>query len=99
MFDKENASYKEFVHKAHAAGMTAKLLKHYADTDKKARMDEGLCKHCAYIGTRIGGAAITARKCGNCGAEMVFDSTCTDRLCQKCATEIGHCKHCGQKLD
>jgi len=87
-------------HKEHVNGMSVRLIQYYLDYGKRDRLQSGLCKYCAYIGTdRVGGAAITKCNCDYCGIEMTFGNTCTDCFCAKCAVEIKHCKHCGQKLD
>lgn len=79
---------------------TEKLLKYYSDQDKKERKKEGLCKFCYYYNyDRIGGCAITIKKCENCGTEMSFGSTATDMYCLDCAINNGFCKQCGQKMD
>jgi len=100
MFNKEMAKQRKYDNKDHIDKMTTRLLNYYLDPNKKGRLATGLCKHCGYIVIeRIGGAAITMKNCEECGEEMVFSNTNTDRLCQKCAVEVKHCKHCGQKLD
>ena len=100
MFDKEAAKMRRHDNKERVSDLTARLLSYYSDPNKKGRVLKGLCKYCSYINTaRIGGSAITFRACANCGDEMSFGNTCVDILCAKCAVEIGHCAHCGQKLD
>lgn len=100
MFDKEYAKNQKTRNKEYIEKLTAKLLRYYSDDNREGRRARGLCKCCAYVRTdKIGGAAITKCNCENCGCEMVFGSTCIDKLCNDCAVEIGHCKDCGQKLD
>ena len=100
MFDKEYARNQKFNNKERIDRLTVGLLNYYSDPNKKGRLAKGLCRCCAYVDTsRIGGAAITMRRCDNCGEEMSFANTCTDMLCQKCAVELKHCAHCGQKLN
>jgi hypothetical protein len=97
---KENGKQQKHINKMYVTDLTARLLSYYSDPNKKGRQESGLCKCCAYVNTgRIGGTAITHHNCDNCGVEMHFGNTCTDKLCRKCAVEIQHCKHCGQKLD
>jgi hypothetical protein len=96
----ENAKQRKHLNKEYVNKQTAGLLGYYSDPNKKVRLASGLCKYCYYIKTnRIGGAAMTSRKCDCCNEDMMFGSTCTDSLCLKCALEIKHCKHCSQKLD
>jgi len=96
----ENAKQRRHRNKERVNEIVAGLLGYYADPNKKARLAAALCKYCFYVHTsRIGGAAITTRKCDSCDGEMMFGSTCTDPLCLKCALELRHCKHCCQKLE
>ena len=70
------------------------------DKDKKARIENCLCKNCFYINNaRIGGAAMTDRECGICSLLMHFASTCTDDLCLTCSKRNGLCRRCGGDID
>lgn len=100
MFNAETAKQEKYVNRNYINSLTIKLLNYYSDPDKKQRLSAGLCKCCYYVNnTRIGGSAITHNECENCGKDMSFGNTCVDALCQKCAVELKHCKHCRQKLD
>ena len=68
------------------------------DTRKAERLKRHECKACFYAG-RIGGAAITSRKCMSCGSDEIYGSTATDVLCMACAVKHRLCKHCGGDLE
>jgi hypothetical protein len=71
-----------------------------SDGEKKKRLESVQCKFCFYMRTdRIGGASMTTRPCGICDDEMQFGSTCTDKICKKCAKEYDLCKYCGGDLE
>ena len=69
------------------------------DPDKAKRKEENQCPACFYVFGRMGGASITHRPCGICEKDMMFGSTCTDSICDECASENGLCKHCGGDID
>jgi hypothetical protein len=68
------------------------------DVDKPKRLERHECKACFYS-QRVGGAAITSRKCMCCDTSQTYGSTNTDVLCVKCAKEHALCKHCGGDLE
>jgi hypothetical protein len=68
------------------------------DTRKAERLKRHECKACFYAG-RIGGAAMTYRKCMSCGSDELYGSTATDVLCMACAVKHCLCKHCGGDLE
>ena len=68
------------------------------DARKDDRLKHHECKACFYA-SRIGGAAMTKRKCMSCGSEEMYGTTATDVLCMACATKHGLCKHCGGDLE
>ena len=65
------------------------------DYDRAARLKLLLCPVCHYLGSGIGGAAMTTRPCAICNNDVLYGSTCTDVLCDKCAKLHDLCKHCG----
>jgi hypothetical protein len=71
-----------------------RLRKLVEDPESSARREAQECVLC-YYSARIGGAAITERDCGGCGAPQQFMNTATDVLCRDCAKAYGLCKHCG----
>jgi hypothetical protein len=68
------------------------------DAEKKKRLATGECVVCFYS-SRIGGSAITESSCQNCKKEMIFGSTCIDKLCSECAGKENLCKYCGADID
>ncbi len=68
------------------------------DTSKQKRIDAQECQRCFYVG-KMGGCAMTSSPCGLCEKDMMFGSTCVDRLCIECAVEHRLCKHCGGDID
>jgi hypothetical protein len=71
-------------------------LEFMADFNKEKRLKKRECKTCFYFRSgRIGGAAMTTVKCGVCEEDMMFGSTCIDKLCGKCSDENELCVFCG----
>jgi len=68
------------------------------DERKKERIKRHECKGCFYT-SRIGGSAMTYRKCMSCGKNVLYSSTNTDVLCLECAATGGLCKHCGGDIE
>jgi len=68
------------------------------DADKGRRVGMQECVIC-YYGMAVAGKAITYRDCENCGVEMQFTNTCTDRLCLDCARKLKVCRHCAADID
>lgn len=100
-FDKYVQYNAKAQNKEHINNVTIKIIEYYSDPRKEHRVKVAhLCKYCYYYDTaRIGGSMITTVGCGNCGKEITFGNTCTDILCDECASELKACKHCGQKID
>lgn len=73
--------------------------KYKTDPDKKERLEYNLCPVHYYNEDRVGGAVITKIECAICGKELSFSNTCVDMLCDKCASELNLCKHCGGDID
>lgn len=72
----------------------------WLDSDRDERRAGCLCRWCFYaVGSRIGGAAMTTRKCDSCGEDQMFASTATDPLCRICAERLGLCKRCGGDVE
>lgn len=70
-----------------------------SDTQKKERVEKGLCLSCFYLfKQRMGGAAITNRQCAGCETVMRFSSTATDLLCKPCANANALCCRCGADI-
>lgn len=88
------------VHKKYVERWATQLFAYYSDNDKEARKSKQECKYCYYINfARVGGSAMTVKHCESCDEKMLFSSTNTDKLCDKCSDELGLCKHCGQKIE
>lgn len=68
------------------------------DRRRAEREERGECKSCFYT-SRVGGCAITLRKCMCCGVEVAYSSTATDVLCKPCALKHKLCRHCGGDRD
>lgn len=86
--------------KHHVESLSVKLLGYYSDSLRKERREAKECRYCYYVNKeRVGGAAITIVNCQGCNTKMSFGNTCTDTLCETCATERKLCKRCGGKID
>ena len=73
-------------------------LNNYDNDNQKQTRDT--CRCCYYINCdRAAFQAFTTVNCRNCGKEMVFPTSHTDRLCPECANELNLCKHCGSSMD
>lgn len=48
---------------------------------------------------RLGGAALTMGKCGQCGRSEMYGSTATPSFCNYCAFRGMACQNCGGELD
>ena len=85
----------------HKIEKTKRKIENYENDEKKEeRIKEQLCKHCFYIdNSRIAGQAFTHSFCKECKKEMCFPTTDTDKYCEKCATKLNACKHCGSEID
>ena len=68
------------------------------DPSKSLRLLRQECV-CCYYDARVGGSALTKSSCIGCERNMVFPSTCTDRLCEDCAREYNLCRHCGSDME
>ena len=68
------------------------------DPDRKARLKDCTCVVC-YYGSHIGGQAFTHRDCGECGKDMMYGSTCTDKYYLECAAKFQVCKQCGADVN
>jgi|GEM_PF-6664104 len=80
-------------------GMTQDIIRHIRDVDKKARIQQQLCKNCYYLEpARCFVQVCTDSYCSVCGCRLTFPTADTDRTCEKCASEKGICKHCGGKM-
>lgn len=69
------------------------------DARRAERLEKCECRLCFYYSGRIGGAMMTAARCGLCDKEMRFGSTNVDVLCQECAKAKKLCRHCGADID
>jgi len=97
---KEDARQQTYTNKERITKMRTKLERYDTDPEKSERLSSCLCKMCHYVDTsRIGGQAITKTYCKNCGGEMLFGNTVTDKFCPECAMKMGLCKHCGAKVE
>lgn len=68
------------------------------DAQRGERRRAQLCKACFYF-PRMGGAAITHRRCMSCDHLETYGSTNTDKLCLGCAQEGELCKRCGGDIE
>jgi hypothetical protein len=81
-------------------GSVLHALEFLRDPRKKERKAACNCRFCYYLrGTRIGGAAMTTQPCGICSKDVMYGSTCTDKLCKECADEYKLCRYCGGDID
>jgi hypothetical protein len=80
---------KEFLDLAH---------KRINDPHKQERIKQLNCVYCYYSG-KWGGSRMTNVSCHICNDELMFGSTCVDRLCSACAFTYFLCKHCGADLE
>ena len=67
------------------------------DEDKSEKLTMQECQIC-YYNAKIGGSAMTASNCQICDTDMMFGSTCVDKLCIACAKKFKLCKHCGADI-
>ena len=68
------------------------------DTRKAERLARHECKACFYAG-RIGGAAMTYRKCMSCGSDELYGSTATEVMGKAGVVKHDLCQHCGGDLE
>jgi len=95
----EDAQRKTHWNNEHARFQAAHLVQYFADLESESRMKAWRCKFCFYLARGIAGQAFTKSACTACGVEMLFPTTSTDNLCEKCAKKMKLCKHCGAHMD
>lgn len=100
MFDKNDAELTKTIHDNSMARMAEKVAKYSKDPSEKERLEKNLCKYCMYSKfDSWAGQAFTNENCKECGKEMTFGTTDTDKYCDECAKKLNVCKHCGQIMD
>jgi len=87
------------VNKMRLNALRKKLHDYSIDRNKDVRLKKRWCRTCMYLNDRIGGAAITTKTCDECGESVVYSSTVTGAVCNKCSEKLGICAQCGGDID
>lgn len=96
----ENAKHEAEMHEHYISAYRERLSMYDNDAEKKERRAEQLCRYCYYTGKyAMAGQAFRYTLCVDCGKQMTFATTSTDRLCPDCAKKRNLCKHCGAEMD
>lgn len=68
------------------------------DAQHDKRIQQALCRQ-HYYNSVVGGAALTAYTCENCGKEDIYSITATPRWCKECAQLHHVCRYCLRDLE
>ena len=76
-----------------------RIIRYEEDVEKESRKNNKLCKCCYYIKDAYGFSAMTTSYCGICKESILNGSSCTNRVCDKCAESHKLCSRCGGKME